>query len=63
MKAIGITSIRLDADWGGVQYAGPKNVHVGATGPGGQVGPRQGHVGQPDHRRVSRVGREGRHER
>jgi hypothetical protein len=23
MKAIGITSIRLDADWGGVQYAGP----------------------------------------
>lgn len=24
MKAIGITSVRLDADWGGVQYAGPK---------------------------------------
>lgn len=24
MKAIGIGSIRLDADWGGVQYAGPK---------------------------------------
>jgi len=24
MKAIGISSIRLDADWGGVQYAGPK---------------------------------------
>jgi hypothetical protein len=23
MKAIGITSVRLDADWGGVQYGGP----------------------------------------
>ena len=22
MKAIGITSVRLDADWGGVQYGG-----------------------------------------
>jgi hypothetical protein len=29
MKAIGITSIRLDADWGGVQYGGPKSLRWG----------------------------------
>ena len=63
MKAVGITSIRVDADWDLGAARRSETVRLDAAGSGGQLGPCRRDVGRFDHRRLPAVGGTGRHER
>lgn len=55
MKAIGVNSIRVDADWSQVQSDGPNSFDWDA-GPDGRVHRSRGNVGGPSHRRPPAMG-------